>query len=1068
MLKFILHFFVLMAIAAAVNYFDHWQCHELSNATLYDVVDERSKEAFNVIEDSRFKTVGYYYISCFQCGLEAIPQTLNPKVEILNLNENSITYLGGNSFNVYNCLRAIVLQSNCAPNGLHFIMTAPCRSTSLIIDKNAFSGLNNLIYLDLSGNSIEFFPENLPPSLIALGLFYTSLGPINTSQVQQLQSLQIMLLSSNCVDGDLVNLCRRNFSVANLTFFSQNLTYMTLAHNNLRHVPTHLLTSSLTALDLGGNNFVRVEKDDFDNCPNLTVLHLSFQSRFTYIPLNISKFALQKLTQLKTLDLSGNMLKSLPDLSKNINLESLNLELNCFGTWVTDPYLKDTKLPHLTYINLAANTFCGRVHYPLWITLPKLRIGSSFSNQFPNLKVLILGNFAKGVWQLRDYYIYYGLNFRIIDDQSLKNLSKLESLKSLHLAACGVHELSADAFHGLNITHVDMRVNQIGEGFQEKQNMILGKNIELSRTMPQNGYQYSALKSSYPSNLNTSLIFDRNSISNLSKLPLKYFPDTIILSLRDNRISYVNKKSFSTLLRLEILDLSYNPIRKIDYSAFSNHRSLQKLSLNFTSYQQEFTFSFLFLINSTLTLNFGDITDNIYRVLDVYRQNNTKFECMISIDFAYFAIPDYLLSSDDTIFAPFSNLKHIRLRGAHIKFTLGKNIFKGVEQVENLTLTDCNLQSFPAQALSHLKNLRHLDLSFNKIEILDSSLVANLSKKLKVLNLTHNFISNVSEVFDSLVANGLEVLDLSHNNIYDVGPSVISLAALKKLSWLDLRGNSIECYCDLSRTFGSIIHSKILNITLPGFVPLCSDVLNNYYGGCLTCQSQNFLQPSLFTYSVSYVCEERFVTLLTVSYLCAVVCFIFFSWFCLSKYMKKLAMLCFTHNRLMPNFHDLGIPGAPEIPTYAFDGFVYYDKEDETIANWVDFVMVPNLEQGVPKFKICVMGRDDWCGATQVEQILLRIEASRKTIVLLSGRFFKSTQCKYVLGVLEELLYTKGIDKSILITFASDPLDTGLFRSRHKRKPGSVLNYAASLNEENSILMFWELLRHSMMITTYL
>ena len=158
---------------------------------------------------------------------------------------------------------------------------------------------------------------------------------------------------------------------------------------------------------------------------------------------------------------------------------------------------------------------------------------------------------------------------------------------------------------------------------------------------------------------------------------------------------------------------------------------------------------------------------------------------------------------------------------------------------------------------------------------------------------------------------------------------------------------------------------------------------------------------------------------------------------------------------------------------YAFDGFIYYDKEDKMIADWVDFVLVPKLEQDNTNFQICVVEKDDWCGATEVEQLLLRMEASRQTIVLLSGNFSKSYQCRYVLAVLEEWIYSQGKDKIIQITYAPHPPDVETFRIRRHRKPVSVLNYSASLNEanlnplsrellKNSDLMFWELLKTSL------
>ena len=244
----------------------------------------------------------------------------------------------------------------------------------------------------------------------------------------------------------------------------------------------------------------------------------------------------------------------------------------------------------------------------------------------------------------------------------------------------------------------------------------------------------------------------------------------------------------------------------------------------------------------------------------------------------------------------------------------------------------------------------------------------------------------------------------------------------------------------------------------------------------MTCRDHGFTPSILLCQcSITNYCQELFLTLLSVSSAAFIFLFVTFT---------LIAKSSFTQYNLIKNLSHKVISGKQskrfyDSRKYAFDGFIYYDKEDKIIADWVDFVLVPKLEQDKTSFQICVVGKDDWCGATEVEQLLLRMEASRKTIVLLSGNFSKSYQCRYVLAVLEEWIYSQGKDKSITITFASHPPDVETFRIRHHRNPGSVLNYSVSLNEanlnpvswellKNSDLMFWDLLKTSLKTTSHL
>ena len=140
---------------------------------------------------------------------------------------------------------------------------------------------------------------------------------------------------------------------------------------------------------------------------------------------------------------------------------------------------------------------------------------------------------------------------------------------------------------------------------------------------------------------------------------------------------------------------------------------------------------------------------------------------------------------------------------------------------------------------------------------------------------------------------------------------------------------------------------------------------------------------------------------------------------------------------------------------YAYDGFVFYDKTNSTVGDWVDHVLVPRLEDSSPRFLISVLGKEDWCGLTQVQQLLWKVRASRKTIVILSKQFSTSPQCQYVLSLLEEMVYVNRRESGIIVSY--DGSSPKFVPRCTRRNPYSELHY--STTNEN---LFWDLIVNAM------
>ena len=1054
----------------------------MTNSTnLYSLVDRNVQNTFDVVGNSSWMVDHMSFVSCFQKGLTEVPRQLDAKVTILDLSQNSITKIRNNDFVAYKSLMAIMIRENCARAHILHTVTPLCKSSYLKVSSSAFKSLPNLKYLDLSGNLIKSIPVKLPHSLLVLNIYFSTLGRLNGSHVKHLTLLKVMRLSASCFERRTV-FCKENFSIEHFSLYSSNLSYLDLSFNNLTKVPSKLFKNTLLGLDLRGNPIHEITNNDFKNCPHLTHLYLSWTARYDFMPLNIQSYALIDLKYLKLLDLSGNMLKNWSQhiLPNNSQLQVWNLAFNCFEEKVQNPDFLPP-LQNLSTLDLSSNTFCSSNLYPNRPIVQKMKLGNAFM-KFPNLEVLFLGTIVQPINSnlFFKYFISYGVKFDTVDSESLAVLRNLSKLTTLGMTLTGIRNLTMKAFDGLtSLRNLNLEYNHIGEPKKQnetKQNAFQKHNLksnQLSNRFPSFPISFhhhqQSLKFLMSSTVSQPwLTLSRNAISDLHKHQLKYFPLTTKLDLSYNRINYISSDSFENLIKLIEINLKFNPIRYIDSNALACLWHLRNLKLNFTVFQEEFNLRFLQYSASNLTLQYGDISSNFFRLMEFYWENNITIKTVTNLQLSNIQVPNYVLATNKNIFKPFSCLTQLSIERGRTTYLLQNKFFYGVSGLEKLSMIDCWLQEFPHEALSALPHLINLDLSFNEIEKLERDYFSNISTHLKTLSMSHNFINYIMpHTFQYLLQRcpNLTTIDLSFNYITYIGPNIVGRHILKRLTYFDLRGNLIECDCSLSENFGFLIQTEIKRLKLPGFLPVCNQAVQDYYGGCLTCRDQGFAPSiSLFQYSITSYCQEPLLTLLSISGTIFVLLFVTLTLLLNSNFTKNFLIKILS-------FKVIGIMQSNQIKDsqkYAFDGFIYYDKHDESIADWVDFVLVPKLERGDPRFKICVNGKEDWCGATQVEQLLLRMQVSRKTIVLLSGKFPTSTQCQYVLAVLEEWLYTQGKDKSILITFGSHPLDTRTFRIRHERNPGSVLNYSANLNEENSDLMFWELLKNSMKRTSCL
>lgn len=233
------------------------------------------------------------------------------------------------------------------------------------IDEVAVGSFRNLVFLgdlNLSNNNIAQLPRGIfddNSQLAALDLSGNPLQKVDTSLFENLE----MLVLSNCqlkefTRGNLTSLVNLDLSNNLLTSLSSdvfgnmtNLEYLTLAKNQLTSLPTDIFAnnSRLSRIILDGNDLQRlpkfknsenfqtqffscnecglesIEPDIFQDMPALIRLHLS-KNRIR----QIDPHAFDLLRSLRILDISYNSIKHLDEdiFRYNSGLKTLNLALN--------------------------------------------------------------------------------------------------------------------------------------------------------------------------------------------------------------------------------------------------------------------------------------------------------------------------------------------------------------------------------------------------------------------------------------------------------------------------------------------------------------------------------------------------------------------------------------------------------------------------------------------------------------------------------------------------------------------------------------------------------------------
>ena len=974
------------------------------------------------------------YINCSRRGLDKIPVSLPSNVQILDLSSNEITCIRKRDLKKFAHLEVLWLNSNRMGYSQNCHIN---RQNYLSQNEYSFDSLENLKMLSLADNKLKQVTRNsLPTTLEYLDISQNPITKICSNDLSHLKNLRMFDGANLCNSLACKHLLHVDYDV----FEKLPLTILSLSHNyNVFYVLNYVNSQSLLYLNFAQTYGLTLGPEQLKNMTSVKRLELYLQNPNTEVMLQVLDKAFDKLRDLEYLDLSSNRIEYIPKnvFRYNHNLSFLDLSGNCLYPSILDPKYVPKQIQYL----LLGYNYCSNVD-----TTNATTRHSLFGRSFAKLKHLKMLSYEKPKNLGSSSEKFGVLNLNEISYKSLFNLLPLKMLSKLIISENFVQKVDLSIIGCLTgLDYLDLSNNIIGNVYATHQPCIT------QRSKASEVKCFEEVK----------LIFSYNKIGTKLENRNLVHSKATWLDFQFNLVSSIRSKAFKNMPCLAHIDLRNNPILFIHTDSFKNLFNLNTLYIKsmslFPSNERSFRFlHYITLYNISQSFYLSLLNDNLFQSLQKEVKNATIAKHIINVDLSQNRISSALHIQKGL--EVFPNAKRLILKDCSMKFS---NFSLPTKFLWHLDLSQNQISRIVPKLLRSVLLLRTLIVSHNKISQIKVN-VLNILTHLEILDLSYNRISVISnDKSTKRYLKNLRVLKLQYNYISVLSEEIFSFSFLSQLYHLDLRWNSIECYCELTQNFGRWLAQGSYSLSeRPGLLPRCFALLR--FGECVSCvateQNKNANKQPLVQFATTSVCTSSFSSLLT-----AVFTSFFFlftaitTFFCSSKGTLWLAKFA-TQRARSANVAD---EEQNFSAIFAFHGFVMFDTEDAAIGNWVDDRLVPKLSAILPNTKLEVSGRDDQCGFTPVTQQLLKIEASRKVIVVLTGNYWQSSPGKYMLSALEDLYYRTGHNRAVIVTFENEFYSGGLLRRRRNNSPWSVLKYPA---DERRSALFWEALRTSLML----
>ncbi|XP_062373600.1 toll-like receptor 2 type-2 [Sardina pilchardus] len=712
-------------------------------------------------------------------------------------------------------------------------------------------------------------------------------------------------------------------------------------------------------------------------------------------------------------------------------------------------------------------------------------------SEYNNLQVLILrGNMISSIAE-QGFSTLRKLEVLDLSDNHLNDLSDIwfKSLSSLHHLNLLGNEYETFGGKSLFRSMTQLSSLMVGNQFlaSVSENSFIGLNHLQSFVFHGNNlrsYQpgsFSQINSidevtvsiAGPFQTNTSLTTDI--LRDLSR------PETRII-VSDLRISRQQLKPFEIIFQKDVKDfllrnLSCNMDTIGELFAMTHMSALTSIGLEDSEFDGEPTLSVEFPeLRHIRETHIKNVKMEKFYIFPAFTCSNfmcthllrfaTQLKRLVIIDSNFFAMPciqsrlfislEYLdisrnQFSDITLPEAFChgqwallNLVAFNVSSNYLKsFDTLSHLFKGMEKLAALDVSLNVFRTMP-KVCAWPQSLRFLNLSSCQLREVTSC----LPKSLHILDLSYNdlmvFEQNITDLTE-LHLSGNRFKTLPEGKLFDR----LEVLYIKSNPFISLSQNQI-------RNFGDL---KILEAGTDTYVCSCEFVnfFNHELGHLVSLKDsrQTYICSSPFALRGTKVSDAQLSVFechaaVSFSALCVFVLVVVIGAMVMCHKLHVVWYLRMTWAWLQAKRR----PVARE-DQVCYDAFVSYSEND---AEWVEELLVPELEGAQPPFRLCLHKRDFLPGGWIADSIMAAMEKSHRILFIVTQHFVQSDWCRLEL----EYSHFRLFDAGILILLEPIPDSTIPTRFCKLRKVMNSRTYLEWPEEDNERPRFWQSLKDTL------
>lgn len=911
-----------------------------------------------------------------------------------------------------------------------------------ITEESPFENLIRLAYLDLRNNSFTSFQDRFlrgSSNLHFLALSGNDIPVLSPGLLANLSRLRHLEISDMGLDdkvwmeiSELRQLIHLNMSTNALTYINTEimgqflrLETCFLDHNRISVLPKAAFEYQLklSALDLSFNDIPDVPSDAFINQYALKHLYLQHNKIAS-----ISYDSLYFLKELLTLDLSQNKVLFFPPkvliaLTKVTHFDASKNNL----TYIDSDLFSKTLM--ISFLNMSHNSLTEIISFnqlteleTIDISYNKLSfINPSFLLDLHHLTTVIISNneikslpikLFKGCENIRNINISYNL-IKLIDEATFSSVSRIQVLDLSHNEITDINT----AFSGLKDLQVlDLSYNNIEKVMRGQfPHFIKNLNLRGNRIVSITVHTFKSL------NRIQNVDLSENNLTSLSRMEVEiafnlgYIPTFNLQSnpfMCDCRLGWLKDLSQGKLKDMMTLpDFNLNSGFKCSSPFYNSQQSLQQLSraeflCSYTSHCEE----------SCMCCDYACYCKYVCPA---------SCRCFISDD--YFPVHLVLCNSASLTTVPAElpeGATDLRLDGNNIP-VLHRHVFLALKHVQCLYLNNSHIHAIENNTFKGLKSVRHLYLNNNRLAVIHSVTFQGLDS-LEQLFLQKNSIYSFD--FQALASpRSLAVVNLQGNALTSAPLDELWRLANTTSPGMKLYFSENPWSCDpdfickfiyffqsnsefvSDVSYIECVHSEImdkqhhLRSNSFNIVNIQSQFcgVNQSEHENMTSQSSESSAPNNEMYALIAACIiiAFTATLLVVAYI----------------NRRLLQVLFFTRF----GFRIFGATESSDDNEKLYDAFISYSNKDE---EFVVRQLAHRLENGDKKYAICVHYRDFPAGACIIETIVQSVEASKRTILVVSDNFLDSEWCRFEFQTAYQQVFSEPQSNVIVIVLHSlDP-----------------------------------------------